>query len=125
MFYFSIKIIEAYKDFYYIEKQILFQIFQLDAYFRPLGALFKCSNITNSTPNFQAQLNFSRSERELICFCTVNTVTRTYRGRSNIISYMLGLGRGGGTVGSDVTLHENCSVFIRCRTMPLGAALAL
>ena len=100
MFYFSIKIIEAYKDFYYIEKQILFQIFQLDAYFRPLGALFKCSNITNSTPNFQAQLNFSRSERELICFCTVNTVTRTYRGRSNIISYMLGLGRGGGTVGT-------------------------
>ena len=35
------------------------------------------------------------------------------------------LKRGGGTVGSDVTLRENCSVFIRCRTMPVGAALAL
>ena len=34
-------------------------------------------------------------------------------------------GGGGGTVGSDVTLRENWSVFIRCRTMPLGAALAL
>ena len=33
--------------------------------------------------------------------------------------------REGGTVGSDVTLRENWSVFIRCRTMPLGAALAL
>ena len=29
------------------------------------------------------------------------------------------------TVGSDVTLRENWSVFIRCRTMPVGAALAL
>ena len=29
------------------------------------------------------------------------------------------------TVGSDVTLRQNWSVFIRCRTMPLGAALAL
>ena len=33
--------------------------------------------------------------------------------------------RGGGTVGSDVTLRQNWSVFIRCRTMPVGAALAL
>ena len=32
---------------------------------------------------------------------------------------------GGGAVGSDMTLRENWSVFIRCRTMPLGAALAL
>ena len=31
----------------------------------------------------------------------------------------------GGTVGSDVTLREKWSVFIRCRTMPLGAAIAL
>ena len=38
--------------------------------------------------------------------------------------YTITLG-GGGTVGSDVTLRENWSVFIRCRTMPLGAALAL
>ena len=30
----------------------------------------------------------------------------------------------GGTVGSDVTLRENGSVFIRCRTMSIGAALA-
>ena len=30
-----------------------------------------------------------------------------------------------GTVGSDVTLRENWSVFIRCRTMPVGAVLAL
>ena len=29
------------------------------------------------------------------------------------------------TLGSDVTLRENWSVFIRCRTMPLGAALAV
>ena len=28
---------------------------------------------------------------------------------------------GGGTLGSDVTLRENWSVFIRCRTMPVGA----
>ena len=40
--------------------------------------------------------------------------------------YILQLYNGrGGTVGSDVTLRENWSVFIRCRTMPLGAALAL
>ena len=32
---------------------------------------------------------------------------------------------GGGTVGSDVTLRQNRSVFIRCRTMAVGAALAL
>ena len=32
---------------------------------------------------------------------------------------------GGGTVGSDVTLCENWSVFIRCSTMPVGALLAL
>ena len=30
---------------------------------------------------------------------------------------------GEGTVGSDVTLRENWSVFIRCRNMTLGAAL--
>ena len=34
-------------------------------------------------------------------------------------------GRGGGSVGSDVTLRQNWSVFIRCRTMAVGAALAL
>ena len=33
--------------------------------------------------------------------------------------------REGGTVGSDVTLRENWSVFIRCRTLPVGAALVL
>ena len=32
---------------------------------------------------------------------------------------------GWGTVCSDVTLRENWPVFIRCRTMPVGAALAL
>ena len=32
---------------------------------------------------------------------------------------------GGGTAGSDVTLCQNGSVFIRCRTMAVGAALAL
>ena len=31
----------------------------------------------------------------------------------------------GGTVGSNVTLRQNWSVFIRCRTIALGAALAL
>ena len=34
-------------------------------------------------------------------------------------------GMWGGTVGSDVTLCQNGSVFIRCRTMAVGAALAL
>ena len=29
------------------------------------------------------------------------------------------------TVGSDMTLRQNWSVFIRCRTTPVGAALAL
>ena len=31
---------------------------------------------------------------------------------------------GGGTVGSDVTLRQNWAVFIRGRTMAVGAALA-
>ena len=31
----------------------------------------------------------------------------------------------GGTVGSDVTLRQNWSVFIRCRTMAMVAALPL
>ena len=35
------------------------------------------------------------------------------------------LREGGSTVGSDVTLHQNGSVFIRCRTMAVGAALSL
>ena len=39
--------------------------------------------------------------------------------------YVLAHCGGGGTGGSDVTLRENWSVFIRCRTVPVGAALAL
>ena len=35
------------------------------------------------------------------------------------------MGGGGGAVSSDVTLRQNGSVFIQCRTMAVGAALAL
>ena len=35
--------------------------------------------------------------------------------------YVLAHPGGGGTLGSDVTLRKNRSVFIQCRTMPVGA----
>ena len=54
-----------------------------------------------------------------------DSLSEFYNKRSKIAVKSSHSGVGGGTVGSDVTLRENWSVFIRCRTMPLGAALAL
>ena len=54
-------------------------------------------------------------------FGGVKKIFSNFRGGREILKYYWG----GGPVGSDVTLRENWSVFIRCRTMPLGAALAL